>query len=93
MCHYGLLRGQDARGIQFPDVRYISLDGREGQTPCDVLVVLLLSGKINKDSKTQLMATMRNKRWELCHIGALAFWIFQVSDVTTVALLPRTQAH
>jgi hypothetical protein len=76
LCHYGLLRGQDARGMQFPDVQYISLEDQEGPTLCDVLVVLLLSGKTNKDGKTQFMAAMRNKRWELCGMGALAFWMF-----------------
>jgi hypothetical protein len=62
--------------MQLPDVQYISLEDREGPTPCDAPMVLLLAGKTNKDGKTQFMATIRNKRWELCVMGALAFWMF-----------------
>lgn len=51
-CHYGLLRGQDCRGMQLPDVQYLSLEKREGPTECDVMVVLLLDGKTNQDGKT-----------------------------------------
>jgi hypothetical protein len=76
MCHYGLIRGQDVRGIELPDVQYFSLGDREGPTPCDIAVILLLGGKTNQDGKTQYLAMMRNKRWDLCGMGALALWLF-----------------
>lgn len=75
-CHYGLLRGEDCRGMQLPDVQYVSLGMREGPTPCDVMVVLLFDGKTNKDGKAQYMAAMRNKRWDLCALSAFGFWLF-----------------
>lgn len=75
-CHYRLLRGQDCRGMQLPDVQYVSLGMREGPTPCDVMVVLLFDGKTNKDGKAQYMAAMRNKRWDLCALSAFGFWLF-----------------
>lgn len=76
LCHYGLLRGQSARGIQLADMHYTSLDDLEGPTPCDVAVILLLSGKTNQDGKTQLLGVMRNKRWNLCGWSAVALWLF-----------------
>lgn len=72
--HYGLLRGQNCRGMQLPDVQYLSLDKREGPTQCDVMVVLIFDGKTNKDGKSQYMAAMRNKRWDLCPLGAFGLW-------------------
>lgn len=41
-----------------------------------MLVVLLLSGKTNKDGKTQFMSAIKNKRWDLCGMGAFACWLF-----------------
>lgn len=75
-CHSGLLRGQDCRGMQLPDVQYLSLGKLEGPTPCDVMVVLIFDGKTNKDGKAQYMAAMRHKRWDLCSLSSFGFWFF-----------------
>jgi hypothetical protein len=76
LSHYGILRGESTRGIQLPDLQQLPLDEHEGPTPCDILVVLLYSGKTNQEGKTQVMGAMRNKRWDLCPLGALGLWLF-----------------
>ena len=76
LSHYGVLRGESTRGIQLADLQHLPLDDKEGPTPCDILVVLLFSGKTNQEGKTQAMGAMRNRRWDLCPLGALGFWLF-----------------
>jgi hypothetical protein len=76
LSHYGLLRGEDARGIQLPDVQHLPMEHREGPTPCDIMVILLLDGKTNQGGNTQYMGAMRNKSWDECAIGAMAMWFF-----------------
>lgn len=76
LSHYGLLRGEDVRGIQLPDVQHLPMDHREGPTQCDILVILLLDGKTNQGGNVQYMGAMRNKNWQECPIGALAMWLF-----------------
>lgn len=76
LSHYGLLRGEDARGIQLPDVQHLPMEHREGPTQCDVMVILLLDGKTNQTGNTQYMGAMRNKEWEVCPLGAMAMWLF-----------------
>ncbi|GHJ89143.1 hypothetical protein NliqN6_5545, partial [Naganishia liquefaciens] len=76
LSHYGLLRGEDARGIQLPDVQHLPLEHREGPTPCDVMVVLLLDGKTNQYGNTQYMGAIRNRNWNECPLGAMAMWLF-----------------
>lgn len=76
LSHYGLLRGEDARGIQLPDVQHLPMDHREGPTACDIMVILLLDGKTNQKGNTQYMGAMRNKAWDVCPIGAMAMWLF-----------------
>jgi hypothetical protein len=76
LSHFGLLRGENTRGIQLPDLQFLSLDDREGPSICDVMVVLLFNGKTNQEGRTQYMGAMRNKDWRCCPMGALAMWLF-----------------
>jgi hypothetical protein len=76
VSHYGLLRGEDARGIQLPDIQYLPMEHREGPTPCDIMVILLLDGKTNQGGNTQYMGAIRNKNWDECPLGAMAMWLF-----------------
>jgi hypothetical protein len=76
LSHYGVLRGESTRGIQLADLQHLPLDDKEGPTPCDILVILLFSGKTNQEGKTHAMGAMRNRRWDLCPLGALGFWLF-----------------
>lgn len=76
LSHYGVLRGENARGIQLADLQHLPLDEREGPTPCDILVILLFNGKTNKEGKAHAMGAMRNKRWDLYPLSALGFWLF-----------------
>lgn len=82
LSHYGLLRGEDARGIQLPDVQHLPMDHREGPSQCDIMVILLLDGKTNQTGNTQYMGAMRNKEWEVCPISAMAMWFFYRSVPT-----------
>lgn len=72
LSHYGILRGEDARGIQLPDIQHLPMDHREGPTICDIMVILLMEGKTNQEGKTQYCGAMRNKAWEACPLGAMA---------------------
>lgn len=76
VSHYGVLRGESVRGIQLADLQHLPLDEREGPTPCDILVILLYNGKTNQEGKAHAMGAMRNRRWDLCALGALGFWLF-----------------
>ena len=80
LLHYGVHRGESARGIQLADLQHIPLDEREGPTPCDILVILHFNGKTNgktsKEGKAHVMGAMRNKRWDPCPLSALGFWLF-----------------
>jgi hypothetical protein len=76
LSHFGLLRGENTRGIQLPDLQFLSLDEQEGPSLCDVMVILLLNGKTNQEGRTQYMGAMRNKDWRCCPMGALAMWLF-----------------
>ena len=62
LSHYGLLRGEDVRGIQLPDVQHLPMDHREGPTQCDILVILLLDGKTNQGGNVQYMGAMRKQK-------------------------------
>lgn len=75
LSHYCVLRGETTRGIQLADLQHLPLDEKEGPTPCNILVILLFSGKTNQEGKTHAMGAMRNRRWDLCPIGALDFWL------------------
>jgi hypothetical protein len=76
LSHYGILRGESVRGIQLADLQQLPLDECEGPTPCDILIILLYTGKTNQEGKTQAMGAMRNKRWDLCPLGTLGLWLF-----------------
>lgn len=81
LSHYGLLRGEDARGIRLPDVQHLPMDMREGPTECDIMVILLLDGKTHQKGNTQYMGAMRNKLWEVCPVGVMAMWLFYRSVI------------
>lgn len=76
LSHYGILSGEDARGIQLPDIQHLPMNHREGPTVCDIMVILLMEGKSNQEGKTQYCGAMRNKDWEACPLGAMAMWLF-----------------
>ena len=82
VSHYGLLRGENVRGMQLPDVHSLTLEN-EGPTRCEALVILLLNGKTNQEGRTEFMGAIRNKSWEACPIGALALYLFYRSVNTS----------
>jgi hypothetical protein len=43
LCHYGLMRGQDVRGLELADLMPLEL-GNEGPSQCIALVMMLFQG-------------------------------------------------
>jgi hypothetical protein len=61
--HFGLLRGENTRGIQLPDLQFLSLDDREGPTePEDHVVTALdVHSSANKISISKLQEMIKER--------------------------------
>lgn len=76
LSHYGLLRGENIRGLEFADMFSQVLDG-EGFSESVALVLLIQNGKTNQYGKMQHVGYMRNKEVKLCPVGAAALYLFE----------------
>jgi len=74
--HFFVLRGENRRKLELPDMSLLEYPREEGPTPCFALVFLLSNGKMNKTGKTQYMGAMRHRGPLLCTQGALAQYLF-----------------
>ncbi|EED21184.1 hypothetical protein TSTA_084150 [Talaromyces stipitatus ATCC 10500] len=72
--HNMLLRGQDRRGLQFPDLFTIRIEERP--TPCWPMIMMKFHGKINQFGRIEYMGVMRHREPLLCTIGQAAFYLF-----------------
>jgi len=59
--HFFVLRGENRRKLELPDMSLLEYPREEGPTPCFALVFLLSNGKMNKTGKTQYMGAMRHR--------------------------------
>ncbi|OWY95705.1 hypothetical protein PHMEG_00034222, partial [Phytophthora megakarya] len=80
LSHFGLLRGENIRDLEFADMFSQVLDG-EGFQTCTALVILIQHGKTNTFGKLQHVGYMRNKNVHVCPVGAAAFYFFQLFHV------------
>jgi hypothetical protein len=76
LSHYGLLRGENIRGLELADMFSQALDG-EGFSESIALVLLIQHGKTNQFGKMQHVGYMRNKEAKLCPVGAAAMYLFE----------------
>jgi hypothetical protein len=89
LCHFGLMRGQDVRGLELADLIVLDLPN-EGPSPCTALVMMLFQGtwtlymhstltflgKTNQFNNREYAACVRTKDVEICPISALAMYFF-----------------
>ena len=73
--HYTLLRGDNTRIMDLPDLITIELQ-KEGPTPCHLLVLTCSKSKTNQFGKVEYAAAMRNKDVYMCPLSGLAFYLF-----------------
>ncbi|OWZ22663.1 hypothetical protein PHMEG_0002577 [Phytophthora megakarya] len=71
LSHFGLLRGETVRDLEFADMFSQNLGG-EGYQSCIALVILVQHGKPNTFGKLQHVGYMRNKDVHICPVGAAA---------------------
>lgn len=80
VSHYGLLRGQNVRELEFADMFSQALEG-EGFQDCVALVLLIEQSKANVHGKAQHVGFLRNKNVSLCPVGAVAMYFFELFHV------------
>lgn len=73
--HYGLLRGESLRTMEFPDLQGMLLEN-EGVTRCYALVMILKQGKTNQEGRLEFSACLRNKNVRICPQMMLSFYFF-----------------
>jgi hypothetical protein len=76
LSHYGLMRGQNVRGMELPDLFSLPLEG-EGPTDCIAVVSSMRNGKTNAFGKLEYGAMIRAKNVEACGISTLGFYLFE----------------
>jgi hypothetical protein len=74
LSHSMLLRGEDVRGLQLPDMFTIQMN--EGPTPCWPMILMKSQGKTNQFGHIEYMGVMRHKEPLLCTISQVAFYLF-----------------
>jgi hypothetical protein len=75
LCHFGLMRGQDARSLELADL-FCLIQPTEYEQDCLTLVAVLCQGKTNPFGKKLMAGFIRNKMYEICPIGSLGFYFF-----------------
>ncbi|KAG1560209.1 hypothetical protein G6F49_002912 [Rhizopus delemar] len=56
LSHFCLLRGESARGAEFPDLQTINLEGEgPSQQACPALILVMKNGKTNKNGRLELL--------------------------------------
>lgn len=78
LSHFGLLRGDNSRNIELPDLHHIKLEN-EGFSDALVLIVLLFNGKTNQEGRLEMVGCLRAENWQCCAWNALAFYFFDRS--------------
>lgn len=73
--HFGLLRGESVRMLEFPDLQSMTLDN-EGITPCHTLVMILKQGKTNQHGRVEAAGCFRHKEVKMCAHMMLACYFF-----------------
>ncbi|KAG2214162.1 hypothetical protein INT45_014126 [Circinella minor] len=73
--HYGLLRSESIRKMEFADLQSLHLED-EGPSQCHALVMILKQGKINKFGRVEVAGCMRNKNMAICPQMMLACYFF-----------------
>lgn len=58
--HYGLLRSESLRMMEFPDLQSMLLEN-EGIAPCYALVMVLKQGETNQERRLEFAACLRDK--------------------------------
>ena len=76
MGHFYVLRGENRREAELPDLALLSYPPTEGPTPCRAVVFTISKGKTNKSGKKQFMGALRHKNPLLCSQGAMAQYFF-----------------
>ncbi|OBZ80847.1 hypothetical protein A0J61_11104, partial [Choanephora cucurbitarum] len=74
--HYGLLRDESLRVMEFPGLQSILLEIEGIITPCYALVMVLKQGKTNQEGRLEFAACLRNKNVRICAQMMLAFYLF-----------------
>ena len=72
---FGLLRGDNQRGIELSDLGSMLLEG-EGTTECFAVVVTLRKGKTHTAGKVSYAGFMRNANVAVCPVWFLALYLF-----------------
>ncbi|KAK1936712.1 hypothetical protein P3T76_010147 [Phytophthora citrophthora] len=80
LSHFGLLRGENIRDLEFADMFSQNLDGK-GYQSCIALVILVQHGKTITFGKLQHVGYMRNKDIHICPVGAAAMSFFQLFHI------------
>lgn len=75
-----LLRGEDVRGLQLPDLFTIQMT--EGPTPCWPMIIMKSHGKTNQFGHIEYMGVMRHKEPLLCTVSQTAFYFFYRWNIT-----------
>lgn len=75
LSHFCLLRGENARQAELPDLQTVMLD-REGPSQCPALVLLLRQGKTNQFGRIEVSACLRNSNVEIYPFMALGCYFF-----------------
>ena len=82
LSHFCLLRGESARGAEFPDLQTINLEGEgPSQQACPALILVMKNGKTNKNGRLEVSACMRNVDYKICPFMMLGLYFFQMYHV------------
>jgi hypothetical protein len=73
--HYGLLRGESIRMMEFPDLQCMLFEN-EGISTCYALVMVLKQGKTNQEGRLEFSACLRNKNILICPQMMLSCYLF-----------------
>lgn len=75
LAHYGLLRGESVRKMEFADLQTMLLEN-EGVTDCHALIMVLLQGKTNQEGRVEFAACIRNAKVQICPQMILSVYLF-----------------
>jgi hypothetical protein len=75
ITHYAIMRGANVRQLEFADLHHADLEN-EGFSDCFAVVCLADNGKTNQEGRIEYGSFIRNKRVEICPVGALALYLF-----------------
>ena len=80
LAHYGVMRGQNARFLEFADLQLVELTNIR-PSKCMALNLVLKNGKMNQVNKIEHGAMIRAKNVNVCALGALALHLFQHFEI------------